>query len=122
MDGPPEPLRQLGPFGTSFWDRVWRSGAVWISPSTDIELVQMLCEWIDERAQLRLRVFQDGEWRDRNALRALDSQIVSGMSMLGFTPTDRTRLGLAEVKFENKLDEYRRRKAQMVDAEVVSDE
>ena len=118
----PEPLRQLAPFGRAFWDRIWSSGAVWISPATDIEMVQMLCEWIDERTQLRLRVLQEGDWRERNALRKLDAQIVAGLSTLGFTPTDRTRLGLAEVKFENKLDEFRRRKAQMVDSEVVSGE
>lgn len=119
---PPDPLRQLGAFGQQFWDRLWASGAVWISPHTDIELVQMLCEQIDERQNLRLRVLRDGDWRERSGLRQLDSQIVSGLSMLGFTPTDRTRLGLAEVKFENKLDDYRRRKSQMVDGEVVSAE
>jgi len=118
----PEPLRKLGEFGLQFWDRLWASGAVWISPHTDIELVQMLCEQIDERGELRLRVLLEGDWRERTALRQLDSQIVSGLSMLGFTPTDRTRLGLAEVKFENKLDDYRRRKSQMVDGEVVSGE
>ena len=118
----PEPLRSLGPFGTQFWNRLWNGGAVWISPHTDIELVQMLCEQIDERQILRLRVMRDGDWRERSGLRQLDAQIVSGLSMLGFTPTDRTRLGLAEVKFENKLDDYRKRKAQMVDSEVVSSE
>jgi hypothetical protein len=82
----------------------------------------MLCEQIDERQILRLRVMRDGDWRERNGLRQLDAQIVSGLSMLGFTPTDRTRLGLAEVKFENKLDDYRKRKAQMVDSEIVSSE
>jgi hypothetical protein len=115
----PEPLRSLGPFGLQFWNRLWSGGAVWISPHTDIELVQMLCEQIDERQILRLRVMRDGDWRERSGLRQLDAQIVSGLSMLGFTPTDRTRLGLAEVKFENKLDDYRKRKAQMVDSEVI---
>jgi hypothetical protein len=47
---------------------------------------------------------------------------MTGLSMLGFTPTDRARLGLAEVKYETKLDDYRKRKAKILDAEVVSEE
>jgi hypothetical protein len=116
---PPEPLRPLGTFGLQFWNRLWNSGAIWISAHSDIELVQIICEQIDERQGLRRRVLLENDWRERTGLRQLDSQIIGGLSMLGFTPTDRTRLGLAEVKFENKLDDYRRRKAKMVDSEVV---
>jgi hypothetical protein len=82
----------------------------------------MLCEQIDERQLLRYRVMTEGDWRERNGLRQLDSQIMTGLSMLGFTPTDRARLGLAEVKYETKLDDYRKRKAKILDAEVVSEE
>ena len=118
----PEPLRPLATFGLQFWNRLWDSGAIWISAHSDIELVQIICEQIDERQGLRMRVLRENDWRERNGLRQLDAQIISGLSMLGFTPTDRTRLGLAEVKFENKLDDYRKRKAKMVDAEVVLSE
>jgi hypothetical protein len=34
------------------------------------------------------------------------------MALLGFTPTDRTRLGLAEVKTASKLEELMARKEQ----------
>ncbi len=118
----PEPLRPLFTFGLQFWNHLWDSGAIWISPCSDIELVQIICEQIDERHGLRMRVLRENDWRERNGLRKLDAQIISGLSMLGFTPTDRTRLGLAEVKFENKLDDYRKRKAKMVDSEVVLSE
>ena len=118
----PEPLRNLGTPGRDFWDRLWSGGLTWIAPQSDIELVQILCEQIDERQLLRYRVMTEGDWRERNGLRQLDSQIMTGLSMLGFTPTDRARLGLAEVKYETKLDDYRKRKAKILDAEVVSEE
>jgi hypothetical protein len=33
------------------------------------------------------------------------------LSLLGFTPVDRARLGFVEVKIQNELDSYRERKA-----------
>ena len=108
----PEPHRPLGSAGLAFWQRVWAVGFAWISPQMDVELLQILCEQIDERAALRLRVLRDGDWRDRTALRALDAQVVDSLSLLGFTPVDRARLGFVEVKIQNELDAFRARKAQ----------
>jgi hypothetical protein len=107
----PEPVRPLGQVGLAFWQRVWSVGFAWISPQTDIELLQMVCEQIDERQALRVRVLRDGDWRDRTALRALDAQVLDCLSLLGFTPVDRARLGFVEVKIQNELDAYRERKA-----------
>jgi len=81
----------------------------------------MLCEHIDERQQLRFKVLKDGDWRERAALRSLDKQIVEELSLLGFSPTDRSRLGLAEVRVANELEEYRNRKTNVVDATLVSE-
>jgi hypothetical protein len=39
---------------------------------------------------------------------------------LGFTPSDRARLGLAEIRVANELDQFRRRNTKVVDAEEVS--
>jgi hypothetical protein len=41
--------------------------------------------------------------------------------LLGFTPSDRARLGLAEIRVANELDQYRKRKSDLVDSEVVSE-
>jgi phage terminase small subunit len=108
----PSPPRPLEADGQAVWEGVWKGGRIWISPQTDIELVTLLCESYDERASLRVRVRADGDWRDRVALRSLDGQIVSMLSSLGFSPTDRTRLGFAEVKAHSKLDELIARRAQ----------
>jgi hypothetical protein len=78
---------------------------LWISPRTDIELLLMTCEMLDERVRLRAFVWNNSEsWRERKALRELDKNIVNNLSLLGFTPTDRSRLGVAEVKARSKLE------------------
>lgn len=106
----PEPLRPLESAGLQLWERVWSSAQGWVSPETDVDLLQLTCELIDERMELRELVRQTGEWRDRRALRMLDAQIVSNLSLLGFTPADRSRLGVAVVKAESKLEQMRRRR------------
>jgi hypothetical protein len=111
-DGIPDPLRPLGIEGRRSWDRIWSGGAAWLSPGSDIELAQALCETIDERESLRSVVMSgEGDWRDRVALRNLDTQIKNHLSALGFTPIDRTRMGVAEVRQVSKLDALRARKA-----------
>ena len=107
-DETPEPTRQLGHSGLQLWNRVWNGGKIWLSHRTDIELVQMVCEQLDERDQLREYVMNNIEaWHERAGLRSLEREIASNLSMLGFTPSDRTKLGLAEVKAESKLQQLK---------------
>ena len=102
----PEPLRVLGPSGLELWKRIWSMGRVWLSLSTDIDVLQILCEQLDERDSLRELVLSDAEaWRERAALRELEKSIRSNLSILGFTPTDRMKLGVAEVQKMSKLEE-----------------
>ena len=107
--GVPEPARPLLRYGREFWDKVWGQGLQWISVNTDVELLLMTCELIDERWNLRVRVMQNNDWRERRALRELDSRIISNLSLLGFTPADRSRLGVAEVKAISKMEALKRR-------------
>lgn len=114
VDGIPEPTRPLMKYGMELWDRIWNTGAIWISDRTDIELLMMTCEMIDERWNLRVRVMQTNDAKMRRGLRELDKQIVSNLSLLGFTPADRARLGWAEVKTRSRLEEIRtKRREQM---------
>jgi hypothetical protein len=105
----PEPARPLLRYGREFWDKVWSSGLTWISPNTDAEILLMTCELVDERWNLRVQVMQNNDWRERRALRELDSRIISNLSLLGFTPADRSRLGVAEVKAISKMEALKRR-------------
>lgn len=101
---PPPPGRALGPEGQRLWAKIWTQGAVWISPATDSELVLMTCEAMDERVALRVQVLREGDWRDRVALRSLDSQLESMLASLGFSPVSRSKLGVAEVKAMTALE------------------
>jgi hypothetical protein len=107
----PEPARPLLKYGQELWDRVWEAGINWISPNTDLEILLMTCEMIDERWNLRVRVMTDNNSKDRRGLREIDRQIVSNLGLLGFTPSDRSRLGVAEVKKMSKLEELIAKKA-----------
>lgn len=104
---PPDPHRPLGSAGRALWDRVWSSGATWLSPATDGEQLLITCEQVDERQALRVTVLREGNWRERAALRALDAQIMDGLAMLGFNPVERSRLGVAEVSRVSKLEQLR---------------
>jgi hypothetical protein len=87
------------------WRRVWQVGSPWISEISDRELLLMTCESLDERVELRASVLADGDPRLRKALHDLEAQITKCLSLLGFTPTDRTRLGVAEVRGVSPLGE-----------------
>jgi hypothetical protein len=109
----PEPHRQLFDAGLELWNRTWSMGQLWISPKTDIELLLMTCEMLDERVRLRAYVWNNPEaWRERKALRELEKNITNSLSLLGFTPTDRSRLGVAEVKAKSKLEELKAKRDQ----------
>ena len=111
---PPQPARPLLKYGQQLWDKVWEQALNWISPNTDTELLLMTCEMVDERWNLRVKVMQSDDARLRRGLRELDRLIIQNLSLLGFTPADRTRLGVAEVKAMSKLEELQRRKEQRV--------
>jgi len=105
----PDPARPLLKYGREFWDKVWANGLQWISPNTDAEILLMTCELIDERWNLRVKVMQTGDWRERRGLRDLDARIISNLSLMGFTPADRSKLGVAEVKAISKMEALKRR-------------
>lgn len=101
----PEPTRPLEDQGRALWDRVWKMGSTWISPKSDVELLLMTCEMIDERESLRAIVLSGNDPKQRRQLRYLESSIVANLSLLGMSPSDRSRLGVAEVKARSKLEE-----------------
>lgn len=87
---PAEPHRPLGRHGRELWDRC--QPMPWIKAS-DSELLLMTCEQLDERQQLRFLVLTEGGRFERGALRAIERQIQQSLSILGFNPESRERLG-----------------------------
>jgi hypothetical protein len=110
---PPEPPGDLGGEGLKFWEQVF-TAAPWISHKTDLALVTMTAQQFDERETLRAIVSEQPEHpRSRSGPRELEKAITSNLAQMGFTPSDRSRLGFAEVKKEGKLEELLRRKEEM---------
>lgn len=106
---PPAPPMPLGPLGETLWANAWAEARAWMAPS-DVHALTLVCQALDEREALRQMVLDDpADWRNRAGLRAVDKQLMDGLSLLGFTPTDRTRLGVAEVRVEDDLEAFRRR-------------
>jgi len=92
----PEPPRFLGPHGRAVWDRAWQRGRSWVI-ETEVELLLLTCEQIDERQALRRRVLELNDWRDRAGLRSLDKSIRENLALLGTSPVgDVLSLGSSE--------------------------
>jgi hypothetical protein len=107
----PEPPGGLGELGKAIWNQVLTEAGSWVSYKLDTYLLGILCDQIEERATLRELVFDSPDVpRLRIGLRELDKAIVSNLSTLGLTPTDRARLGFVQVKSESKLEELIRKK------------
>lgn len=111
LDMKPAPLRPLGETGMAFWDEAWNKGQLWLG-RTDAWLVQLTAEMLDERDELRQILSErvaNGDadsWRDRRQLRDLERSLISNLSLMAWTPVDRSRYGLAEVKAKSKLAEF----------------
>ena len=111
-----EPLRPLGEAGQQLWDEIYMVGGMWISPRSDTQLLQMCCELLDRREILREEFLGDPTNRPVNmSLLETEKLIQTSLSLLGFTPSDRSRLGLAEVKAKSKLEELMDRRANRVE-------
>jgi phage terminase small subunit len=108
VDEIPLPVRRLDESGLNLWRRVWSMGSIWLRDS-DLELLQMTCEQMDERDVLRAYVMENMDaWHERAGLRQLEREIQSNLIQLGFTPQARAKLGIQEIVKESKLDQLRK--------------
>jgi hypothetical protein len=108
------PARPLEFAGQQLWDAAMKTGESWIARNSDTQLLLLTCEQMDRRMELIAKIHETSEWRLYRALHDLEKMISANLSMLGFTPSDRTRLGIAEVKAASKLEELLARKEQRV--------
>jgi hypothetical protein len=96
----------LGPSGLSLWHTVYEAGELWVSSRTDFHLVEQVCRQMDRVAELRELWISDPADRSLNTtLLETEKAVQSGLSLLGFTPADRTRLGLVSARAKSKLEE-----------------
>lgn len=126
----PEPPEGLEDRGLRMWDDCWRWGAPWLSAAMDPVSVERVCRLADECARLdKLAAVpmvrepiitpsgllvrdDDGKpmyhWAPNPACKLLRSAEVAlrgFLADLGFSPTARARMGLAQVKAQSKLEE-----------------
>lgn len=104
----------LGETGRALWDHVVR-GAVWLA-DTDKPTLVLLCEKYDRREEWKAALaksepvlYTDKMYAYPNPLvgmiSTIETEIAKLFSALGLTPTDRTRMGVAEVKARNAFEE-----------------
>jgi hypothetical protein len=101
-----DPPDSIGAAGRVLWSRVFDEGEIWVSPRLDVTLLERVCRALD-RAVVLEELF-DADPSDRKLVMSInetDRLIMSGLGLLGFSPADRARLGLAEVKRRSKLEE-----------------
>jgi P27 family predicted phage terminase small subunit len=111
----------LGEAGKAMWAHVVAHASAWVGVP-DHGTLALLCEAADRRVLLLERLRADGYvlFTDKGyayqhpaagLLTALEAQMTKWLGALALTPTDRSRLGVAEVR-EDELDRFRARKEQ----------
>lgn len=142
----PEPPVMLGPKGQRFWNEAWSLGAPWLNPNLDTDTMVKVCQLTDEMQELHEsymklgplvaekvvsasgRVALDDKGKPvvrivanpaEKMLRRAEISWMRMLSELGFTPTARARLGLAQVKAESKLETLLANKAERMATKVV---
>jgi P27 family predicted phage terminase small subunit len=113
----PTAPRGLKKPGKDAWRRLWTAGRAWLSPDGDLGVLTRLAQAYDEREELRAIIDKDGRFATGSMgqltshpavdqLRALEAQMTRWEALCGFTPSDRSKLGYAEVKRVSRLEEF----------------
>lgn len=100
------------------------AASAWIAEPDRLAALVLLRDAWDERGRLREFIAEEGSsyasdgpggrrWYARPEaaqLSDLEKRITTWLSLLGLTPADRSRLGVAEVKAHNRLEELQTRR------------
>mgnify|MGYP002628172210 CR=1 FL=1 len=113
------PLNLAG-VGLDAWNQI-SSNSPWLSES-DLTLLSLYCEKVERHAEMldKLKAtdfvfFTEKGYAYSNPLvgmlATIETDMVKILSLMGLTPADRSRLGLAEVKAASTLEKLRAAKA-----------
>lgn len=115
-----EPHQPLDWAGMLLWNRVFNVGQTWISPQTDVELLLMTCKQLDRQIVLESAFTADpSDYHVHRQLLDLENAIVKNLGLLGLTVDARSKLGLAEIKAETKMEMLRKRQQEREQAQVI---
>jgi len=109
-DGVPPLPADVEAAGAELWKRIWAEGLTWISPTSDMAAAVEACMVADDLAVARRRYRATSDPKDASALAAMGKRFDEALSVLGFNPTARSRLGVAEVKRASALDKLLERR------------
>jgi hypothetical protein len=102
------------------WNRVFNAGQTWISPQSDVELLLLVCKQLDRQVLIeRQFVEKPDDFHIHRQLLDLESAIVTNLGKLGLTVDARSKLGLAEIKAETKMEQLRKRQQERDQVIVV---
>jgi phage terminase small subunit len=104
-DDTPEPPADLGLEGTDLWRKAWAAAITWLSEDSDWTAVVNACRAADDLAIARRRYNATSDPGDGRAVVALGKALTDALSVLGFDPTSRSKLGVAEVKKATALEQ-----------------
>lgn len=109
LDNIPEPPRPLKEPGRKMWDRIWSYSVSWLAPQQDVEMLAMACEQLDMLVDLKELVARTKyQPADVRMYMEVTKQFTRSLSLLGLTPLDRARIGVAEVRtVEDDLEAWR---------------
>jgi hypothetical protein len=115
-----EPHQPLDWAGLLLWNRVFGAGQTWISPQSDVELLLLTCKQLDRQVVLeRQFVEKPDDYHVHRQLLDLEAAIVRNLSLLGLTVDARSKLGLAEIKAETKMQQLRNRQTEREQVVVI---
>jgi len=100
----PDAPADLGKDGLELWGRAWSMAITWLSPDSDLSAIENACRAADDLTIARARYRATTEPADARAVVALTKSLSDALASLGFDPTSRSRLGVAEVKRASALD------------------
>ena len=100
---PPAPAG-LGQEGLSLWDKAWDYAITWLSPASDLHAIENAARLADDLALARNKYRATLDSADGRLVVHLNKSFVDSLSTLGFDPTARSRLGVAEVKAISAID------------------
>ena len=100
----PDAPEGLGAEGTELWEKAWSHAITWLSASSDIHAIENAARLADDVAFARKKYRATLEPADGRLLVQLNKSFVDALSTLGFDPTARSRLGVAEVKAISAID------------------
>lgn len=101
---PPVPA-YLQTEGARLWERAWANAITWLSPDSDMQAVEAACRLADANVAAQTKYMATLEAADARGYIAVNKAFRESLSALGFDPTSRSRLGVAEVQKASALDQ-----------------